>query len=201
MYPGNYVLREKVGDNSISGSSGGSFNFKKSFFGVPLLLDISASYSSSKTNIVQSGTPVHLTFERFSFVCKADYSFTQGVDVSLGFPYNVTTSKSLNGVNTSVSLISFAPSVYSVVKLSRDISVSLNSAFYFNQAESGNFYLYPFADISVKYKRKHGYLFAEATNIFDNREYRYKVAGDLYISERLFTLRPFGLLAGFSFNL
>ena len=196
----DFILRGEFFEKNSGGSLSSGLNFSKSFFDTPLLIGVKTSFSVTESVMVQQGVYTKMRLNRYSIVPTAEFSLFTTADVELTAPLMLQQRESLSGIESWSSLASFSPTAKINIKLSELTTLALNSALYFNEMSTGVFYLYPFTDIKCRFKIKKGEIFAELTNLFNNREFRYKVAGDLSITERFFKLRPTSFMAGVSFS-
>lgn len=196
----DFILRGEFFEKNSGGSLSSGLNFSKSFFDTPLLIGVKTSFSVTESVMVQQGVYTKMRLNRYSIVPTAEFSLFTAADVELTAPLMLQQRESLSGIESWSSLASFSPTAKINIKLSELTTLALNSALYFNEMSKGVFYLYPFTDIKCRFKIKKGEIFAELTNLFNNREFRYKVAGDLSITERFFKLRPTAFMAGVSFS-
>ncbi len=195
-----YMNISELFNPSQNSSSSVMLNFVKSFFDFPLLVNIKLVGIDSKSQMVQQDVFTENNLRLYSALSSLDFSIGSSVDITVKLPFSQANRKSISGVKASSSLRAFNPSMNTVLKVTKKTRVILNTTLNFNELTQGQFYLYPFADISFRLNLKKGEFFAEATNIFDNREYRYKIDGDLFHTEMLYKLRPFSFIAGFSFS-
>ncbi len=196
----DFILRGESFEKNSGRSLSSGLSFSKSFFDTPLLIGVKTSFSVTESVIVQQGVHTKMRLNRYSIVPTAEFSLFTAADVEFTAPLMLQQRESLSGIESCSSLTSFSPTAKINVKLSELTTIALNSALYFNEMSKGVFYLYPFTDLKFRFKIKKGEIFAELTNLFNNREFRYKVAGDLSITERFFKLRPTAFMAGVSFS-
>jgi len=195
-----YVHLSEFFEPAQNNSSSLMLNFTKSFFDFPLLINIKLTGIDTKSQMVQQDVFTENRYKFYSVFAALDFSLGASTDISVKLPYSETNRESVLGVKASSSLSSFNPSLNAVFKLSKKTRVAINTTLNLNELSQGLYYLYPFADVNIQIKLKKGELYAEATNIFDNREYRYKNTGDLFITEMVYKLRPFSFIAGYSFS-
>lgn len=185
---------------SYSSSTSLILNYTKSFFDYPLLISLKLTGIDSRSQMVQQNifTESHLRY--YSALAAVDFSIGSSTDLEIRLPYSQANRESVTGIKASSLVRAFNPSFNAVLKISKKTRVAFNTTLNVNELSANKFYTYPFADIKIRIALKKGELFAEATNIFDSREYRYKIEGDLFTTEMLYKLRPFSFIAGFTFS-
>lgn len=196
----SYIHISNIFEPSQNSSSSLTLNFTKSFFDTPLLINIKLTAIDTKSQMVQQDVATENRLKFYSALAAFDFSFGNSLDVAVKLPYSEAKRESVSGVKASSSLSSFNPSLNAAFKLTKKTRVALNTTLNANELSQDVFYLYPFANLDIRIKLKKGELFAEATNLFNNKEYKYRATGDLYVTEMLYKLRPFSLIAGFSFS-
>lgn len=200
FYPDAYMQLSQLFDPSKNSSSSLILNFTKSFFDTPLLISIKLTGIDSKSQMVQQEVAKENRLKFYSATAAFDLSIGNSTDISIILPYSETIRESVWGVKPSLALSSFNPSLNAVIKFTKKTRVAINTTLNLNELSQGLFYLYPFTNVDIRMQLKRIELFAQATNIFDNRQYKYKTIGDFYITEMLYKLRPFSFIAGLSFS-
>lgn len=195
-----FILRGEIFENNTGRTLSSGLSFSKSFFDTPLLIGVKTTFSITESSIVQQGVFTKMRFNRYSIIPTLEFSLLKAADVELTAPFLIQQRCSFSGIMSRSSLSSFSPTAKINVKFTERTTLALNSALYFNEMSKGAFYLYPFTDIKCRFKIKQGEVFAELTNLFNNREFRYKVAGELSLTERLYKLRPTAIMAGISIS-
>ncbi|PKO99557.1 MAG: hypothetical protein CVU13_05635 [Bacteroidetes bacterium HGW-Bacteroidetes-8] len=195
-----FILRGEHFENNTGRTLSSGLNFSKSFFDTPLLIGVKTTFSLTESSVVQQGVFTMMRFNRYSIAPIVEFSLFKAADIELTAPFLLQQRGSLSGIISRSSLTSFSPTAKINIKLSELTTIAVNSALYFNEMSKGVFYLYPFTDIKCRFKIKKGEIFAELTNLFNNTEFRYKVAGDLSLTERFYKLRSTAFMAGLSFS-
>ncbi|HBG24767.1 MAG TPA: hypothetical protein DDX10_06900, partial [Rikenellaceae bacterium] len=196
----DFILRGDIFEKNSGKSLSSTLSLSKSFFDTPLLIGVKTSFSFTESNLVQQGVFTKMRLNRYSIVPTVEFSLFSTADVELTAPFLLQQRESLSGIASWSSLASFSPTAKINIKLTEQTSLAINSALYFNEMTKGVFYLYPFTDIKCRVKIKKGEIFAELTNLFNNREFRYKFAGELSVTERFYKLRSTAFMAGISFS-
>ena len=87
------------------------------------------------------------------------------------------------------------------IKFMGKMRIAANSTVNINEMSEGDYNVTPFADLRISYKNSRREYYIQALNVFDNREFLTKLTGELSYTERLYKLRPFSVIAGFTFTL
>lgn len=200
-YPFSYVLREEVPMTGTRCSRRVQFSATKSFFTMPLLLDLKLSITDAASSLIQQGEYFDTRYRVWSAIFSADASFGENTDVSVKLPYRIDERLATKGVSPGYLLSSFDPSVNLQIKFMGKMRIAANSTVNINEMSEGDYNVTPFADLRISYKNSRREYYIQALNVFDNREFRTKLTGELSYTERLYKLRPFSVIAGFTFTL
>ncbi len=196
----SYITKTEIPVVSYGNSVSATLNFAKSFFETPLLLDLRVQFLKSESEIIQQGMAVNIMFNRITVTPKAEISVGRYLDMEGIFPLSRYIRKSVSGVGASASFTTANPTVNLTLRLTERVSVMLNNTVYINEISEGDFSYFPFTDLKARVKRAKGEFFTEFTNLFNNKSFKYKIVSDLFISERIYRLRPIGFIAGYSFT-
>jgi hypothetical protein len=177
------------------------FSATKSFFSIPLLLDLKLSITDAASSLIQQGEYFDTRYRVWSAIFSADASFGENTDVSVKLPYRIDERLATTGVSPGYLLSSFDPSVNLQIKFMGKMRIAANSTVNINEMSEGDYNVTPFADLRISYKNSRREYYIQALNVFDNREFLTKLTGELSYTERLYKLRPFSVIAGFTFTL
>lgn len=196
----SYILREEVPMTGTRDSKRLQFSATKSFFSMPLLLDLKLSLTDAASSLMQQGEYFDTRYRVWSAVFSADASFGESTDISVKLPYRIDERFAITGVSPGYLLYSFDPSVNLKIKFLGNMRVAANITVNINEMSEGDYNVTPFADLRISYKNSRREYYIHALNMFDNREFRTKLTGELSYTERFYKLRPFSVIAGFTFT-
>ncbi|MHC1779904.1 MAG: carboxypeptidase-like regulatory domain-containing protein [Bacteroidales bacterium] len=191
-----FELSEKSTGNLLMAT----LNFAKSFFNTPLLLDLKIQYLRSLSAMVQQGVAANVIFSRISVTPKAELSLGKYLDLEGMVPFSRYVREKVAGIGAGTSFTTANPQLNVTFRMTEKVTVMLNNSVYINEISKGDFDYFPFCDFKARIKRGSGEFYAEFTNLFNNKSFKQKIVSDLFISERVFRLRPVGFIAGYSFT-
>ncbi len=173
----------------------------KSFFDLPLLLDIISKCNIADNSMIQQGTDVKFRTLTWSAVPRIEATLFNTLEIDLETRITVSKRITYNGGQSSFTRTGYNPVLLISYKPQEKFRSQIKFDCYINELTNGVRKGFLFTDIKIAYKLGRGELTMDWTNIFNKREYKYSYFSELANIEREFRLRPGNLMLGYSFSL
>ncbi|MFA5848584.1 MAG: hypothetical protein WC833_01770 [Bacteroidales bacterium] len=201
QYEDFYNVRTILPEQMESSGLSLVFSATKSFFDLPLLLDIKSNYTIADNSLIQQGAAMNFRTLLWSVVPRIEATLFNSLDMELDTKITLSKRTSNNGVLSTFSRTGYNPSLIISYKHKDKFRSQIKFDCYINELTEGATKSFLFTDIKFAYKLGRGELTMDWTNVFNKREYKYSYFSELTNVEREFRLRPGNLMLGYSFTL
>lgn len=195
-----YNYRTILPDERESSSLSFKLNATKSFFDMPLLLDIKADCSIYDNSMIQQEKETFFKTYMWNVKPRAEATFNDALSVDFNAGISVLRRTSERNGQCSSTIVNYNPNMQISYKLSERLKSQVKFDYYINELTDGDYTYCLFTDLRTVYKTGKGELSADCINILNKREYRYTTFSELSTIERTFKLRPWNLMISYSFT-
>ncbi|MEN6618493.1 MAG: hypothetical protein ABFC28_03205 [Rikenellaceae bacterium] len=201
IYSDFYNTRIILPDERASSGLSFTFDAAKSFFDMPLLLDLKTSYFISGNSLVQQGVDTRFKTHSWSIIPRIEVTLSNSLSVDFNLQISVLKRTSDSGTFSSSIRSDYNPNLLVNYKIKEKFNYQIKFDYYLNEMTDGNRKGFLFTDLRGSYKLGQGELYVEWMNIFNKQEYKYSYFSEMTTVDRQFKLRPWNLMLGYSFTL
>jgi hypothetical protein len=190
------LLPQEQGSSSVSLQ----VNVTKSFFDLPLLLDLKTNCLLYKGSIVQQGLQTGYKTQLWTLIPRIEATLWGLFNID--FNSRISVSKRVADIGSGTYILTdYNPKLLLGYKFSENFNAQVKFDCYINDQRGNKHAGYLFTDIRASYNIGKGTLSFDWTNIFNNKSYKYSWFSELSTLDREFKLRPWNLMIGYSFTL
>ncbi|OFY39449.1 MAG: hypothetical protein A2X18_04965 [Bacteroidetes bacterium GWF2_40_14] len=201
QYEDFYNVRTILPEQRESSGLSLLFSATKSFFDLPLLLDIKSNCTIADNSMIQQGADVKFRTLIWSAVPKIEATLFNSLEIALNTKITVSKRTAFEGGSSSFTRTDYNPALLLSYRPKERFRSQIKFDCYINELANGVRKNFLFTDIKIAYKIGGGELTMDWTNIFNKREYRFSYFSELTNIEREFRLRPGNIMLGYSFTL
>lgn len=195
-----YNIRTLLPQEQGSSSFYFQVNVTKSFFDLPLLLDLNTNCLLYEGSMIQQGVETGYKTQLWTLIPRIEATLWGRLNID--FNSKISVSKRVAEIGSITYILTdYNPNLLIGYKFSETFNAQVKFDCYVNDYADNKHKGYLFTDIRAIYNIGKGAITFDWTNIFNNKQYKYSWFSELSTINREFKLRPWNMMIGYSFTL